>query len=332
MDVIHANASRMELGYIKYVTQLDAEISQAQGAALNENSWQIILDDDTWADDPILWRHYIYAIGTEFGGPVEYIKHSTASKQITLSGPTWRGMLMRKVIEPPPGQAYLTVSAMEANAAVALLVGSMFGSVIGVSTDDTNVDVSASFRYDNMLYGIEAMLAGAGLALAISYDQTARKAILSARPINDLSNVIDLSQDYGVNMTSAEGRIDGYNHVVGLGAGELLDRDIVNRYRLDDGTITGAPPEWAGTDLDVVAVLDYTSAESADKVIESADKKLLEYAPRTGIEMDPVDIDLLLGDVVGARDRLTGMQVSATVIGKILKITESGVSIQTKVG
>jgi hypothetical protein len=332
LDLIHANEARNDIGFVKFIERLDAEISQSQEAGLDENSFEVVVDDDTWANDPILEGHFLYVPGTEIGGPVEELKHSTASGLVTLSGPTWRGMLMRKVIVPPSGSAYLTISNMEANAAISAIIGAQFGDIIGVSAEDTNVTVSGQFRFDIMLFGIEKMLAASGLALAIEYNQTARKAILCARPVVDYSDVIDLSQDYGVNMTSHQGRIDGYNHIIGLGAGELLDRDIVHRYRLADGTITSTPPAWAGTEADKVLLYDYSNAESVEKLAASAEEKLMEYAPQKSIEMDPAGIDLLLGDIVGARDRLTGLQAEATVIVKIYKLDSNGLEIQTKVG
>jgi hypothetical protein len=150
----------------------------------------------------------------------------------------------------------------------------------------------------------------------------------------DYSDTIDLSQDYGVDMISTSGRIDGYNHIIALGAGELLDRDVVHRYRLVDGAITSTTPDWAGTETDQSLVYDFANAESIDELTEGADKLLRQYVPDQSVEMDPSDADLefRIGDIVGARDRLTGLQATATVIGSILTMDGNGIKIDTKVG
>lgn len=157
---------------------------------------------------------------------------------------------------------------------------------------------------------------------------------LSARAIVDNSATVDLSQDYGLPLKSFAGRIDDYNHVIALGAGELLDRDILHVYRLSDGTITTTAQDWAGTALDVVTTYDYTNPETDDALLTGATELLNGYAPLNGVEIDPDDygVTLLMGDIVGARDRLTGLSGTARVVGKILTINKDGTKIQTKVG
>lgn len=333
MDIIHADENLAELGFVRDLEKFDAEISIATDAPLQALSWSLTVPDDAWAARPILEGHYIYIPDAEWGGPVERVRHSTAQKLVTVEGPTWRGMLYRKIVEPGTGDEYLEIDS-EANAALNTIIGVSMGSLFTVSEADSGIAVLISLRYANMLLGIEKMLSDAGATLVLAYDQTTQSVLVSAEAVTDYSATVDLSQDYGVDMISTSGRIDGYNHIVALGAGELLDRDVVHRYRLADGTITSTPPAWAGTDADRATVYDYGNAETVDALIEGADKKLREYAPDQSVEMDPGDADLSfrLGDIVGARDRLTGLAATATVTGQILTIDASGVRIDTKVG
>jgi len=335
MDLIHAGSTLAEIAFINDLIKFDAQVCQNLSAVLSDNTWQMIIGVDAWDADPIEIDDYVYVPDTEYGGPVEYVKHDTASKQVTVGGATWRGMLMRKYIVPASGASYVTISSTEANAAIDSLVGTKLGSVIDVSTDASGITItSKSFRYTNMLFGIEDMLADEGAALEIAFSQATKKAILSARTIVDYSTTIDLSQDYGINLISQDGRVDGYNHVIALGAGELLDRDIIHVYRNADGTYTTSAPAWADTAADKQIVYDYSNPESTDDLQDKATKKLGAYAVTQSMTIDPSDagLDMLLGDVVGARDRITGLTATATVIEKILTMDDTGTRIDTIVG
>lgn len=333
MDIVHADASLAEIGYINEIDNYDAEISQEIDAEIEVNSFALTLPDNVWESDPIEVGHYVYIPGTEFGGAVEQIRHSTALKQITLSGVTWRGMLYRKIIVPTGD--YLTITATEANTAISTIVGTQLGTLFSVSTVNSGITItSKSFRYTNMLTGIESMLAAEGAALQIDFDQSTKTVTLSARAIVDYTTTVDLSQDYGVDMVTTLGGYDRYNHIIALGAGELSDRDVVHVYRLDNGTITTTPPDWAGTETDYVTTYDFTNPETIEKLQEGAEQRAKEYAPYTMIEMDPSveGLNLLLGDKVGARDRLTGLQAATYIVGRILTMNSSGIKLETRVG
>jgi hypothetical protein len=331
-DIIHADADLAELGYVDEIDQFDAEISQETDIQIENNSFSLTVPDIYWERSPIMSGHHIYVPGTEFGGKVELIRHSTALQQITVSGVTWRGELYRKIIEPPPGEAYKVVNG-EANAKIAELIGATLGANVTVSGDNSGITVNRRFRYTNLLIGIYLMLSEQGAALDVQYDQVLKRVVLSTAAVTDYSETIDLSQDYGVNMVATMGGYDRYNHIIALGAGELLDRDILHVYRNDNGSLTTVPPAWVGTAADHVAVYDYTNPETVAELQKGAEKRLLEIIPLRQLEIDPQvsGLDLKLGDIVGARDRLTGMAGTATVVGKILTMNSSGIKLETRV-
>lgn len=331
-DIIHADADLAELGYVDEIDQFDAEISQDTDIQIENNSFALTVPDIYWERSPILAGHHIYVPGTEFGGMVEMIRHSTALHQITVSGVTWRGSLYRKIIEPPTGEAYRVVNG-EANAKMAELIGAKLGANVDVSTAASGITVNRQFRYTNLLIGIYLMLSEQGAALDVQFDQVLKRVVLSASAVTDYSETIDLSQDYGVNMVATMGGYDRYNHIIALGAGELLDRDILHVYRNDNGSLTTVPPAWVGTAADHVAVYDYTNPETVAELQKGAEKRLLEIVPLRQLEIDPQvsGLDLNLGDIVGARDRLTGMAGTATVVGKILTMNSSGIKLETRV-
>jgi len=331
LELTHADASLNEIGFIRELIEFDAQIDQDINAVLADNTFQLIVGEAVWEADPILIGHYVYADGGEWGGHVEGLKHSTSSGQITLTGPTWRGMLYRKVIEPDSGEAYKTITSTDANAALSQLIPIEMTILYSVSTAVAGVDITGSWRYENLLLGIERVLEEYGLSLRVAYSSTLKRVVLSAQAIADLSDTIDLSQDYGVDIITTSGGYGAYNHVIALGSGELTARTVVHLYRLDDGTITSTAPAWAGTPDDIATVFDYPNAETTAALIEGATKKLKEYAAPGSVSIGQAEVNLNLGDIVSARDRLTGMIALATVQGKILKMDDRGERIETRV-
>lgn len=331
MDLIYADENKEEIGFISDFVKLDAEIDL--DADIGKNRFDLTMDESVWEKSPIRIGHYLYVPQTEWGGPVELIKHITKSGQIILSGPTWRGMVTRKVIEPPAGQTHMDISGMEANVMLQHLISDQFGDLISISEENSDRQVSGRYRYTVLLEGIETALQAAGMALSCAYDNIARRVIMSARIINDHSSLVDLSQDYGIYLTSREGGIEAYNHVIALGRGEMLEREILHLYRLDNGEITTESPGHLGA-RDIVRVYDYSNAESSEELFRGAKKLLEESAPLRTVEMDTAETDLTLslGDKVSARDRLTGLVTVATVRNQTLVITATGEKIETKVG
>lgn len=333
MEITHADENRNELRYIGYIEQLDVQISIEPGAVLQDNSFQMQVPDEEWEKGPIYQGHAVYANDTEFGGLVESIEHNTKTGIITLSGPTWRGLLMRKIITPAENQAYFSISG-EANVVISSVLGASLSPIATVSDADTGIVISGSWRYRQAHESLEKALEENGLTLDIKYNGALKTILISARAVVDYSDEIDLSQDYGIEMKSLQGRVDGYNHVIALGAGELIQRDVLHVYRLDSGVLTTDTPAWAGSVKDKVTIYDYSNPENIEELQKGAEKRLIEYAPLDGVQLDPsdADIDLPLGDIVGARDRLTGFAATARIIGKILTVTADGYKIDTRVG
>lgn len=331
MDLIHADDERTEIGAVTDFIKYDAEISLEP--TVDKNSFALTMDESVWSASPIREGHFIYIPFTEWGGPVERVKHSTKTAQITLSGPTWRGMLARKIVEPPPGEAYLLLRQVEANAALRQLLGDKFSDFFVFSDEDTEIAVSGDYRYTQLLTGIYDTFSPSGLSLVCAYDNQIKRATVRARKIDDYSSRVDLSQDYGIYLTSTQGGLEAYNHVIALGKGELTERQVVHLYRLDDGSITTQSPGSRG-EKDLCTVYDYSSAESLDELIKGGKKRLEEFAPARSVEMDTAEITLSLelGDKVSARDRLTGLVTTATVKNKVLVSSDSGENIETKVG
>ena len=325
MEIIHADEN---LDEIQMLTEFDQyEAVSGLGFKYADNDFELQVKEAVWSKYPMVKGHYLYEVGTEWGGMLEDVNH--VGTTVKVGGPTWRGMLARKIISPPAGQAYRTITAMEANQAISALVGSSLGSLFTVSTANSGITVSGSFRYTNLLAAIHSMLQQYGARLEIVFDGT--QVVLSAVSSVDYTET-ELSQDYNAPLESSVAHGKAYNHVIALGRGELIDREVVELWRLDDGNVTSTPQ--LNNAADKQFILDYPNAESFEELTNSATAKLIENAPEESIEinLDEIETDFKLGDVVGGMDKVTGLKISKPITQKILKIDKSGRKINYKAG
>ena len=325
MELIHADANLIEL---QMLTEFDAyEAINGLGYKYADNDFELQIPESVWLAQPILDGHYLYQLGSEWGGRVENIEHIGTT--VKCSGPTWRGMLARKIISPPSGQAYKTVTAMEANQAISALVSTAFGSLFTVSTAASGVTVSGSYRYANLLGALHSLLQQYGARLEIVFDGT--NVVLSAQTATYYTDV-ELSQDYEAPLESAVAHGEAYNHVIALGRGELIDREVVELWRLDNGNVTSTPQPNDAADKQFT--LDYPNAESLEELTNNATAKLLENSPVEVIKinLDEIATDLKLGDVIGGSDNVTRLKISKPITQKIFKVDNNGKTINYKVG
>lgn len=325
MELMHSDHNRIELQYVADLNIWD--LISGMSHEYKSNNWQLSIPQEAWSAMPIVKGHYLYEPGTEWGGRVEGVK--SLADEIILTGPTWRGLLSRKIISPPVGQAYKVIDSMDANAAIAALVDSSLGDLVKVKQEISGATVSGQFRYANLLGGIQSMLTQHGLRLSVEYID--RTVWLSALKIQDLSDENELSQDYSVDIESEDNESEAYNHVIALGQGELTSRQVVHRYRHPDGSVTSDPLPSGIEDKQMV--LDFPNAESAEELIKSADEKLIESSPvsHVGLRISE-DLDLNLGDLVGGRDYVTGLAIVQPVTQIIRRVDATGDKVEYKIG
>lgn len=332
MRIIHANSTFVELRYINTPIEFDAQI-KAEGT-LEENSYSLTIDVEDWIKEPVQIGHYIYIAGTEWGGPVAMVQHSTQSNTVVLEGPLWRGLLMMRVVEPPPGESHFVVPNMDANHAIREIVGGAFSNMLGFEQDEAGVMVEGQFRYTTMLQAIDQLLNDSDLRLNVTFDVFRKRAIIGARRTIDLSNSIELSQDYGIHMTSTLGRLENYNRIIALGQGELTEQMVVNVYLLPNGEASLERPGNWDISNERAIIFDGSNVETEEELVQGAIGQMDVYAQTETVEIDTreAELTLLLGDRVGVRDRITGLVAVRPVAEMILKIAGASVSIETKVG
>ena len=299
---------------------MDADIDFAVGA--DENDYEIKIRRDRW-DERYAYRNIFYIKNTEFGGIIGRKKINTAEDTISLYGRTWRGKLDKKVIRPPAGQDYRKVSG-ELNTVLNTLVTEQFNDYFVVSQADTGVTVTnyQFDRYCTLLAGIVKMLKSVGHRLQIKYIQQERGqpgyVELSAVPIVDYSERIELSQDSRLNFVFDEVK-NGVNHLICLGKGELQDRQVIDLYVGQDGSI-GTTQYYTGIQ-EVAETYEDTSSES-DELEEKGREKLQELMNSTSFSMDveALGMEVEIGDIIGGRDYVTDMYAAKPIAKKIYKV------------
>lgn len=312
--MIVANEKGCELGALK-------NYKEAEFSVGDENDFVITLKSQVVNKDFLWYESQVFIPGTEFGGIVKDITSLTKSKTVRFMGDTWRGMLSKKIISPPSGQDYLTVSG-ELNEVLRKMLKEHFGDWFVVPEESTEVTVIYQFnRYVTLLDGLTSLLESVNYKLSIKYIQGAPGEAgyveVSAAPINNYSEEEEYSQDCNIKMTVRDYR-RGINHLICLGEGELKDRIRVDLYIQKDGSI-GKTQYYKGLE-ERTDVYDYSSADVAE-LEEGGEKRLKELADYKEFDMNIEKANLELGDIVSGRDHITGLYVVKPVIQKILKIS-----------
>lgn len=320
--LIHADEHFTELSEVTEFNSYSALLTLSNS---DRCDWELVMPEGAWSRCPILAGHYIYIENSEWGGPVEQVRHVSSDAQIKLSGTCWRGLLRRRVIAPAAGETHFILENREANAAIAALLGDWQNDLFTVSSTDSGAVCSASLRYATLQDALDSMLGSSGCRLSAVF--SGGKVTLSAEPSRDMTDEVELSQEYDARLiTDSSVRI--YNHIIALGGGEMLERQVVELWMLSDGTVTDDPDAAAQIGRLSTLLYNYSAVESLDDLERSARRKLLAQAGQSSIEIEMNDdVGLELTDRAAIRDALTGMTAVLSVISRELTISASGVTV-----
>ena len=320
--LIHADEHFTELAELYDFDSFSAIVTLKTDA---DCDWELTLPEGSWSKCPIMAGHHIYIEGTEWGGPVERVRHISSEGRMKLQGTCWRGLLNRRVISPAAGGTHFVLEEQESNSAIAVLLGNWQSDLFTVSSEDSGLLSSVSLRYATLQEAIDAMLEASGGRLSVTFADG--KVTLSAGPIRDMTDQVELSQEYDAQLIT-DSSVRLYNHIIALGSGELLERQVVELWLRPDGTVTDDPQ--AAEDIEHLSTMlyDYSAVESLDALAQSARRKLLAQAGQSSMEIEMTDdIGLDLTDRALVRDTLTGMTATLRVISRELTVSSSGVTI-----
>ena len=326
LKFIVANEKGEELGYVKEANYIDLELGE-------NNDFELEFSTDVWKEETYNWGYRIFIPNTEYGGLLEERKTSTSQNTVTWLGYTWRGLLNQKIIQPPSGETHLVVSG-DANKIIKDIVGSRFGSLFVVETEASGIEFkNYQFdRYCTVLDGLEKMLASKQARLKISYKQGTpglldSAVLLSAVPVTDWSEYLEYSQDGRLTFTTEDYR-RGINHLICAGEGEGIERQILHLYVQKDGSI-GETQYYIGLE-EREALYSYTSMEDLEQLKKDGIKQLENLRNYRGMKAHINNVDVDIGDIVGGRDRVTGMSIQQPVIGKILTVKNNEIDVEYK--
>lgn len=272
----------------------------------DENDFQVVMPKEA----PRLDAHgYIYVDGTEYGGMVDNVAHDEETDQMAYTGATWHGLLEGKVICPPNGSDYRSVSGT-VNAAISSVLKAVGLDSVMKAADTSGVSVSYRFnRYTDAYSGLRAMLATVGRTLAITC--SGGTVEVSSAPTRTLDARAS-TEVYGTPV----------NHLICLGKGELSSRTVIHLYADAKGNV-GTTQTLKGA-LERTDVYDYSNAE-ADELRQKGIERLSGYQVfRKADLLDLEGVELHVDDVLAAYDSVTGVSTSEPVTKVIASFDRLG--------
>ena len=314
------NAEKEDLGVM-----LDYTLDLAYGK--DENDFECKIVDSNHCCDS---GYFLYIENTEYGGIIDGISVDTQAHEVTYLGRTWHGILESKVLKPNSGDDYLVVSG-EANTVLTSLVSRMgLSTLFSVSPEDSGITISKykMNRYIAGYSGIKKMLKEYGAKLIITFKNGA--AELSAKPIVDYSHEDQYDQDQ-IDF-KIQKRKHHLNHIICLGKGDLAAREVIHVYSDGNGNISTTQVLTGLSEIE--DVYDNANAESSDELkqggIEMIEESWNSDEIAYNFNSDEKSYDI--GDIVGAREKITGIEVNAEITKKIVTIQDNTITISYEVG
>lgn len=311
--MIYTNQSHVDVGAVQ-----SFEMDLAFGA--DEQDFEIAFSEPVLSGGELL-----YIDGTEYGGIVDSVTHSTETDNVIYKGRTWHGMLAGKIVKPPSGSNYYTLSG-DANACIRSLLSYVgLSSILTGRTSSSGISVNYQFnRFCNAYDGLLRMLDSANAVLRIERNGGITELWAESRvTITDEADS-DL-MDFAIT--------DSYrvpNHLVCAGEGELADRVVVDLYADSSGNVSQTQT-FTGVD-EITVLYSYNNADSTELVKEGT-KELKSYQQGGGADLQVNSKgDWHVGDSIQVRDNRTGTVITSTIAKKIVKVKDGVLSVDYEVG
>lgn len=305
-----------------------ASVSQATldwACGTDENDFELTIEDPSAPEIERGW--YFWIDGSDVGGRIvdRRVAVSGGVSTTTWIGQSWTGMLAAKILQPDANQDYLTVSGKLPDILKNLLKRIGLDSVFTVDSSDASTLSNWMFqnpRYVDAYTGFRNLLASCGRRL--DFQAKDNHILLGITPVGIIDNTIDSDLvDF-----KAETNRRAPNHLIGLGSQELKNCLVVN-YFADATGVVSQTQTLVGAD-EVCATYDYSNADLP--TLQSETKKHLQELQTGGsVEVtlsDEVGDGLRVDDKIVATDQTSGVNVTAVVTKRIVKI-DSGILTST---
>ena len=291
----------------------------------DENDFELTIDDPDAPEIEHGW--YFWLDGSDVGGRIidRRVTVSGGVSTTTWIGQSWTCMLSAKILQPDSGRDYLTVSGKLPDILAGLVKRIGLDGVFTVQSDDASTVTNWRFenpRYVDAYTGFRNLLASCGRRL--DFQAKDNHILLGITPVGIIDNTIDSDLvDF-----KAETNRRAPNHLIGLGSQELKNRLVVN-YFADATGVVSQTQTLVGAD-EVCATYDYSNADLS--TLESETKKHLQELQTGGsVEVtlsDEVGDGLRVDDKIVATDQASGVNVTAVVTKRLVKI-DSGILTST---
>lgn len=291
----------------------------------DENDFELTIEDPSAPEIERGW--YFWIDGSDVGGRIvdRRVAVSGGVSTATWIGQSWTGMLAAKILQPDANQDYLTVSGKLPDILKSLLKRIGLDSVFTVDSSDASTLSNWMFqnpRYVDAYTGFRNLLASCGRRL--DFQAKDNHILLGITPVGIIDNTIDSDLvDF-----KAETNRRAVNHLIGLGSQELKNRLVVN-YFADATGVVSQTQTLVGAD-EVCATYDYPNADLG--TLQSETKKHLQELQTGGLVevslSDEVGDGLRVDDKIVAADHASGVNVTAVVTKRIVKI-DSGILAST---
>lgn len=318
MDFTIATSNGEEKGFIRH-SGVDINIG-------SENTFEIKIQNKYFDKEKYWFESQFFCPGTEYGGIIRGVNPVTEDGIIKLKGPTWRGILNQQPIYEEEN-TYLYLNG-EANAVLRGLIAKLgLDSIFCVSASNSDIQISnykvplQSMLLDGFLGALEELDARLDIKYIIGEANERGYVLLNVTRVVDHSDTIEISEDGNVKLNILDYR-GGVNHLICLGKGELAERDRVDLYAHQDGSVKKTQ-YYTGIYRNAM-YYENTNAEDITELEAEGRKKFEELKNYKQLKIAVSNLDLELGDIVGGRERITDITMKSPVVRKILTVSGKG--------
>lgn len=240
---------------------------------------------------------------------------------IVLAGTSIQGVLDKRIIEPPAGQAYYTINGSLTSGLNTLLSRTQLSSLVRIK-DVPARSVSFQFdRYTSVWNGLRKL--AKSLNMRVQLDLADDNHIeLSFTPL-ETTTISSENIHYEAKKTSRF-----TTHIIALGEGELTARAVGHAYWTGTQIVTSKPTGWQEGYTQTYEM----NTISADKITDTAVEQLQKIVNELqSIEIKQPDGDYPLDCTFTLTDLPTGMTVSARISKLIIKISKGVKTLEVEV-
>lgn len=312
MDLIYTNADRVDQGVL-HDFELDIDLAKEKDFEIKTDPSNAVMASGS----------YWYILGTEYGGRVDRIKVDTDNNELTYGGRSWRGMLASKVVEPG------TLDGGWQDVVQSLIDACGLSDLFVADASRLTLDSWPVKKHTTLLAVLSEILDGKQHRFELYWSDD--KVHIGAAAIRDLTDTVQYETDDKVHLV-VEDNQGGVNHLVCIGTQQESGEEIiVHLYCTASGGITELQQTFTGLD----EIMDIYEANSTTREELKSDgfDRLKELRNSRTFSVSVEDYDVQIGDIVGGKERITGISVAEKVTNIIYKIDSGGKpSIEYKVG